>query len=311
MKIIPNPMPVKYIQVDILTYCFKAFLPVIFLITSFKSIGQIQDLSTDSNAKNAELVSVVLDTVAINPTEGKAMYSAGPAAANNNNIFAGVTGIAASPEEVPQITASNHLRLAGKIKFSTGRGSVVGVEAGADFIKTCLQNISGKEIGETATPGFSYSWSPAVGLSAADISNPTANPTISITYTLTKTNNSTGFSNTDRVHVTVDNAAVGADAGGDFMGYRITNTTVNVIGETAIAAFSYAWESSPAGFSSNISNPTVTPLVSTTYTVTKTNLKNGCSSSDEVRVILNNGDNGEAKMAQKIEAAYKTFASRD
>ncbi len=43
------------------------------------------------------------------------------------------------------------------------------------------------------------------------------------------------------------------------------------------ATYSYAWSSSPAGFTSSAQNPTANPSVATTYTVTVTNTTSGCS----------------------------------
>lgn len=77
------------------------------------------------------------------------------------------------------------------------------VSAGDDFTMTCSSNANGKQIGEVAVAGCSYSWSPTTGLSDAAVSNPTANPTSTTTYTVTKTNTTTGCSNTDQVTVRV------------------------------------------------------------------------------------------------------------
>lgn len=49
----------------------------------------------------------------------------------------------------------------------------------------------------------------------------------------------------------------------------------------------YSWTSTPAGFTSSIQNPTVTPAATTTYTLTTT--ANGCTNSDNVVVTVNPG----------------------
>lgn len=79
--------------------------------------------------------------------------------------------------------------------------------AGADFTKTCIQNTDGKQIGEASATGFTYSWLPSTGLSAANVSTPFANPSSTTTYTVTKTNTSSGCSATDEVVVTVNKTA--------------------------------------------------------------------------------------------------------
>ncbi len=45
--------------------------------------------------------------------------------------------------------------------------------------------IGGSPTANFGTPGYSYSWAPAAGLSATNVSNPTASPTITTTYTIT------------------------------------------------------------------------------------------------------------------------------
>ncbi len=49
----------------------------------------------------------------------------------------------------------------------------------------------------------------------------------------------------------------------------------------------YSWTSSPAGFTSSIQNPSVTPATTTTYTLTTT--ANGCTNSDNVVVTVTPG----------------------
>ncbi|OQP68594.1 T9SS type A sorting domain-containing protein [Niastella populi] len=89
----------------------------------------------------------------------------------------------------------------------TVNNEAVVANAGDDFTKTCTSNASGKQIGVAPEAGFSYAWSPATGLSDAAISNPTADPSSTTVYTVTKTNTSSGCSNTDNVTVTVNTNA--------------------------------------------------------------------------------------------------------
>ncbi|MFD2246120.1 T9SS type A sorting domain-containing protein [Pontibacter ruber] len=161
------------------------------------------------------------------------------------------------------------------------------VNAGADFTITCVSNQNGKQIGEAAQPGYTYSWSPTAGLSAANISNPIANPSATTTYTVTKTSTETGCSDTDQVTVTVNKAPVTANAGADFTKTCTTNPSGRQIGEAPEAGFTYAWAPATGLSATNISNPVANPLVTTTYVVTKTNTATGCSDTDDVTVTVN------------------------
>ncbi|HEU4860138.1 MAG TPA: hypothetical protein VFT15_09895, partial [Chitinophagaceae bacterium] len=161
--------------------------------------------------------------------------------------------------------------------------------AGADFTKNCNENPNGKQIGEASVAGFTYSWSPADGLSSSTISNPTANPSSTTTYTVTKTHTSSGCSATDVIDVTVNKPTVTAFAGDDFTKSCIQNPNGKQIGEASAAGFTYSW--SPAdGLSSSVSsNPTANPSSTTTYTVTKTHTASGCSAADDVTVTVSTG----------------------
>ncbi|MFY7885268.1 MAG: hypothetical protein ACOVOV_10550, partial [Dolichospermum sp.] len=108
---------------------------------------------------------------------------------------------------------------------TTGVITVVSVDAGADFTKTCTTNASGKAIGTTAVTGVTYAWTPAIGLSDASVANPTANPTTTTTYTVTATNTASGCTATDEVIVTVDTTVPVADAGADFTKTCTTNAS--------------------------------------------------------------------------------------
>lgn len=159
---------------------------------------------------------------------------------------------------------------------------------GGAFTRTCISNTNGATIGETPVDDYSYTWLPATGLSASNIGNPTANPTVSTTYTVTKTNLTNGCTNTRQVAVTVHTTTPDISGiGGAFTKTCTTNASGAAIGETAQAGFSYAWTSSPVGFTATSAYPTVNPTATTVYTVTKTNNTNGCYADAPVTVTVN------------------------
>ncbi len=81
--------------------------------------------------------------------------------------------------------------------------SIPSANAGIDSTITCFNNNVGVQIGIPPQIGYTYSWSPAIGLSNPNIANPIANPGQTTIYMLTATNSS-GCSATDQVTVTVD-----------------------------------------------------------------------------------------------------------
>jgi|GEM_PF-1834030 hypothetical protein len=161
------------------------------------------------------------------------------------------------------------------------------VNAGNDFIKTCLQNPNGLEIGSSSLAGFSYAWFPTLGLSNPFISNPVANPTQSTSYLLTVTDQINGCSATDQVAVTVNTTPPTANAGSDFTKTCVSNINGLLLGAGTTAGLTYSWSPAIGLSSSTISNPLANPSVTTTYTLTVTSVATGCSNTDMVTVNVN------------------------
>jgi gliding motility-associated-like protein len=164
--------------------------------------------------------------------------------------------------------------------------ATLSADAGVDFSKSCIDNVSGKTIGSTGVPGVAYAWLPATGLSSATAANPVANPAVTTTYTVTATDTATGCSATDTVVVTVDVATLSADAGVDFSKSCIDNVSGKTIGSTGVPGVAYAWLPATGLSSATAANPVANPAVTTTYTVTATDTATGCSATDTVVVTV-------------------------
>lgn len=157
--------------------------------------------------------------------------------------------------------------------------------AGTAFIKTCIQNPSGKQIGMTGVSGITYSWSPSTGLDNANISNPVANPTTTTTYTLTAADGTCTATST--VKVTVITTVPSVNAGSDFTKSCSTNANGKSIGSIIQGqSVTYLWAPSSGLSSTTVATPTANPLITTTYTVTATETSSGCTASDEVIVTV-------------------------
>ncbi len=132
--------------------------------------------------------------------------------------------------------------------------------AGAD---RAINLNTGTQIGAATVTGSTYSWSSVPAGFTSTIANPTVTPLVTTTYTVVETITATGSTNSHSVVVTV-NPLPAAVAGAD---RAINLNTGTQIGATAVTGSTYSWSSVPAGFTSTLANPTVTPLVTTTYTV--------------------------------------------
>ncbi|MBF9237787.1 gliding motility-associated C-terminal domain-containing protein [Hymenobacter sp. BT683] len=160
-------------------------------------------------------------------------------------------------------------------------------------LTTCPATASAP-LGTAALPGYTYTWSPATGLSNPNFAQPTVtlpNATgapITVTYTVTATS-PTGCTATSVVLVTVSPAAV-ANPG---LAVSFCSGTVSAaLGGTAVAGTAYSWSPTTGLSNPNILNPTVTgtnttgaPIVRT-YTLTATTA-NGCAATSSVNVTIN------------------------
>lgn len=128
----------------------------------------------------------------------------------------------------------------------------------------------------TNASNFTYSWSPATGLSSTTAANPSVtNISSPTTYTVTvSTGNCTA---TASVSVGI-NPAPTADAGND-----VTITTGNSTTLTASGGTSYLWSNG-----ATTASTTVSPTSTSTYTVTVTNAS-GCTATDDVVVTVSGG----------------------
>ncbi|MFZ4522037.1 MAG: T9SS type A sorting domain-containing protein [Bacteroidales bacterium] len=138
-------------------------------------------------------------------------------------------------------------------------------------------------IGASSVAGSTFTWSSVPAGFSSTTSNPTVNPTVTTTYTVVETITLTGCTNSHSVTVTVNplpDAATGADR-------DICLNANTTIGADAVAGNTYSWSSVPAGFTSTIANPTVSPTVTTAYTLVETITATGCTNTNSVTVTVN------------------------
>ncbi|MGI4884153.1 MAG: gliding motility-associated C-terminal domain-containing protein [Janthinobacterium lividum] len=149
-------------------------------------------------------------------------------------------------------------------------------------------------LGAAAVADFSYSWSPAMGLSSPTVANPTvtlANPTsapITQTYTLTVTNTTTGCVGTGTVTVTINPGATAAAGPAQTVCDRQTIT----LGTAALPGYSYQWTPATNLSSATVAQPVLTganitsaPLVQKYVLRATTAL--GCFAKDSVLITIN------------------------
>ncbi|MCB9232265.1 MAG: right-handed parallel beta-helix repeat-containing protein [Bacteroidia bacterium] len=136
---------------------------------------------------------------------------------------------------------------------------------------------SGNSTTLSGSGGPSWSWTPATGLSATNIPNPTANPVTTTTYTLTVTDGN-GCTNSAQTTVTV-NPTPTANAGNDVTILPGNSTTLTGSATGGSGGYTYNWN--PGGSGNQFF--TVSPTVTTTYVLTVIDAS-GCIDHDTVIV---------------------------
>jgi len=142
-------------------------------------------------------------------------------------------------------------------------------DAGED-IDIAYSGVTTLDGGATGGSGdYSYTWTPLDKLEDPYIEDPTTvNLTESTGFTLTVTDDNSTCQSSDQMMVNIVGGPMSVDAvaspssvcSGDQ-----TDLLASIDGGSG--SFTYIWTSDPAGFSSDIANPSASPLVTTTYLV--------------------------------------------
>ena len=120
----------------------------------------------------------------------------------------------------------------------------------------------------------SWAWS-GPNLSSSTVQNPTATPTVTSTYSLTVSGTGSGCTNATIYTTLVSVNPVPASSGVTNNGPICIPGTVNLSANTNISVTGWTW-SGPNLSSATVQNPTATPTVTSTYSLTITSSGSGC-----------------------------------
>jgi hypothetical protein len=148
-------------------------------------------------------------------------------------------------------------------------------------------------------PGYTYNWSPAAGLSCTNCANPMACPVITTVYDVTVTD-AMGCTESATVTVTI-NLPPTAEAGNPL---TICSGSSATLGGTPTATggtspYTYAWSSIPASVIPATANPSVSPTVTTVYTLTVTDAST-CTATDNITITVNPSPTADAGLPQTV-----------
>ncbi|MBK7041375.1 MAG: carboxypeptidase regulatory-like domain-containing protein [Bacteroidetes bacterium] len=235
------------------------------------------DAGPDKNL-NCSVTSTTIGTVAIVGNTYSWLPSTG---LNNTTIAQPTANPAVTTTYTVTVTGANGCTATDVVTVNVNTTTPT-ADAGPDKNLDC--SVTSTTIGTVAIVGNTYSWLPSTGLNNTTIAQPTASPAVTTTYTVTVTG-ANGCTATDVVTVNVNTTTPTADAGPDKnLDCSVTSTT---IGTVAIVGNTYSWLPSTGLNNTTIAEPTASPAVTTTYTVTVTGA-NGCIATDVVTVNVNN-----------------------
>jgi len=204
-----------------------------------------------------------------------------------------ITGLTAGIYDVT-VTDANGCTVTASITIT--EPSLLIADAGSDITICSGEStfIGGSPTASGGTAPFVYFWSPATGLSSTTAANPVASPASTTIYTVTVTD-ANGCVETDDIILTV-NPAPDVDAGSDETvlfnscpqsppslpdSLKCIDLIATIIGGTS--PYGFAWSPVAGLDDPNIASPEACPVVTTTYTVTVTDV-NGCVATDAVTV---------------------------
>jgi hypothetical protein len=145
---------------------------------------------------------------------------------------------------------------------------------------------STSQLNVTATGGtgtYTYAWTSNPAGFTSNLQNPVVSPTVTTTYSVTVTSGTQNANSSTMVTVVQPLSATATATPSTIYSGGTSQLDVTVTGGTG--ANSFAWTSVPAGFSSTMKNPVVSPTENTTYYVTVTSGTQRANSSVAVTVF--------------------------
>jgi PKD repeat protein len=185
------------------------------------------------------------------------------------------------------VTDANGCTAAASVTVNVAPPVTVTATVDDGLIGTCPTSVA--HLTATATGGeggYTYLWDNAASLSSATSATPTAKPAVTTTYTVTVTD-ANGCTAAASVTVNVaPDLAVTAMADDMFIG--TCPTSVSHLDATVTGGeggYTYKWMPLTGLDDSNIKTPTAKPAVTTTYTVTVTDV-NGCTATSNITITV-------------------------
>lgn len=259
-------------------------------VTDANTCGTVGSIQVVVNDTPSVSVSASPDTICAGQSS---TLTATPSGGNGSYSYAWSSGGTASTEQVSPLASTIFVVTVTDGNSCAGTGSLELIVNVADSIDITIPDTfvcNNGAITITNTFGTSgidtWTWTPTAGVSLVNDPNPVLGPSVSTTYALTGLNSLTGCGYTDSIRVDVFELLIS----------HWTDSTI-CLGDTiqfdiqptgGSGDYSYTWLSSSAGYISEdtVSNPFVSPGVTTNYSVIVDDNVTGCSSTFSINVVV-------------------------
>ncbi len=206
---------------------------------------------------------------------GGIQYAWSPAPALSNHSIANpLAEPAVKTTYAVEVTDVNGCKSTKEITIDVKATAIVKASADAAI---CI----GKAVNLSATGATDYAWSPAAGLTSANIANPIASPTKTTSY-IVSSPSAGACSKNDTVVVTMNALPIVNLTPGDTLLCAGSKVQLNASGGAQ-----YAWSPAAGLSGATIANPFAQPTSKTTYAVEVTDL-NSCKQSKNVTIDVKN-----------------------
>ncbi len=244
------------------------------------------NLTVNATANNTNICPGTSTSLNASPSGGS-IYSY-----NWRSVPLGFNSTQQNPNINPAITRTYFVRVTSVGCSDTATSSVTvnvkslpSVSASASSNSICSgssSTLNATVIGDTP---YTYLWYSIPAGFTSSIQNPTVTPTANTVYRVIVRNAGCNDTAGASIAITVTSAPTVTAVVTSNIICAGSSTQLNAIPSGGNGGYSYIWYSSPGGFTSTLQNPTVSPMLSSTYTVIVTS--NNCTGTSNVSVTVN------------------------
>lgn len=203
-----------------------------------------------------------------------------------SSIPAGFTSTLQNPVVTPTVTTSYIVNVTGGSCSAADTVTVTivpqpTVVATANPQQVCPFGSSQLNATPSGTTSYSYLWTSVPAGFTSTQQNPVVNPGVATTYSVTITSGTCTATNSTTVGMLAPPTVVATASPSEICPNALSqlNSTPGTTGN-----YTYAWSSIPAGFTSSLPNPVVSPSLTTMYIVNMSS--SGCQAGDSVTVTV-------------------------